>query len=609
MFVLAGGGWGHGVGMSQWGAFGQAKAGRDYRTILAHYYPGTTLGPSPVAVPSKLRVLVADGLPSVTVTAPAGIAVVDGAGRRVRVDRTLTLGPSLVPGVPSSSGAGRAFEEPVTLRDVGGGRLSVGGKTYRGAFRVARSGGALQLVNVVALEAYLRGVVPGEMPKDWPLDALKAHFPEIHAELLDIFARLERHYQDMCDTEFTIEQGKLWMLQTRVGKRTGRAALRMAVEMVAQDGDWSITENEALQRITEEHLDQVLHPQFAGSDAQVLTTGLAASPGAAVGQVYFTADDAVAAHERGEKVVLVRNETSPEDVAGMYASEGIVTARGGRTSHAAVVAVGMGKPCVVGASDIVVHEERRVFEAGGRLVREGEVISIDGETGEIILDAVERTAPEVSGAAETFLAWADRYRTLGVRANADTPEDAARARQFGAEGIGLVRTEHMFFAPDRIPIIREMIMAGDAASQQAALDKLLPFQRDDFLGIFLLDKLNGPAPRVGQPVKQFGRLRGGTTERGRPTDRRPALDCPRRCRAAKYVRERVVLVHANPQRLHRQISPKIVLAQQAKMIVRRAKFLFGPRDITIDCRQHAAYFSGVEILRRQSVAKCLNLQV
>ena len=174
MFVLAGGGWGHGVGMSQWGAFGQAKAGRDYRTILAHYYPGTTLGPSPVAVPSKLRVLVADGLPSVTVTAPAGIAVVDGAGRRVRVDRTLTLGPSLVPGVPSSSGAGRAFEEPVTLRAVGGGRLSVGGKTYRGAFRVARSGGALQLVNVVALEAYLCGVVPGEMPKDWPLDALKA---------------------------------------------------------------------------------------------------------------------------------------------------------------------------------------------------------------------------------------------------------------------------------------------------------------------------------------------------------------------------------------------------------------------------------------------------
>jgi pyruvate,orthophosphate dikinase len=244
--------------------------------------------------------------------------------------------------------------------------------------------------------------------------------------------------------------------------------------------------------------------QAAVSAGRLLARGLPAAPGGAVGQVVFDADRAVELAKNDQQVILVRPETSPEDVAGMYAAEGIVTARGGRTSHAAVVAVGMGKPCVVGASDIVVHEERRVFEAGGRLVREGEVIAIDGETGEIILDAVERTAPQVSGAAEEFLAWADRYRTLGVRANADTPEDAARARQFGAEGIGLVRTEHMFFASDRIPIMREMIMAPDAVSQQAALDKLLPFQREDFLGIFrAMDGLPVTIRLLDPPLHEF----------------------------------------------------------------------------------------------------------
>jgi len=203
-------------------------------------------------------------------------------------------------------------------------------------------------------------------------------------------------------------------------------------------------------------------------------------------------------------VILVRPETSPEDVAGMYASEGIVTARGGRTSHAAVVAVGMGKPCIVGANDIVVDEERRVFEAGGRVVREGDLIAIDGETGEVILDAVERTSPEVSGAAHEFLGWADRYRKLGVRANADTPQDAARAREFGAEGIGLVRTEHMFFAADRIPIVRDMIMASDPLSQQVALDKLLPFQREDFIGIFrAMDGLPVTIRLLDPPLHEF----------------------------------------------------------------------------------------------------------
>ena len=203
-----------------------------------------------------------------------------------------------------------------------------------------------------------------------------------------------------------------------------------------------------------------------------------------MGQVVFDADRAVEWAKEGRQVILVRPETSPEDVAGMYAAEGIVTARGGRTSHAAVVAVGMGKPCIVGAGGIVVHEDRRTFEAGGRTVREGDVISIDGETGEVIIDAIKLSAPEVTGAAREFLAWADRYRTLGVRANADTPEDARRAREFGAEGIGLVRTEHMFFAADRISIVREMIMASDTVARRAAVSKLLPFQREDFIGIF-----------------------------------------------------------------------------------------------------------------------------
>ncbi|HXH81960.1 MAG TPA: putative PEP-binding protein, partial [Candidatus Tectomicrobia bacterium] len=226
--------------------------------------------------------------------------------------------------------------------------------------------------------------------------------------------------------------------------------------------------------------------------------------GAGVGEVVFDADRAVEWAKAGRRVVLVRPETSPEDVAGMYASQAIVTARGGRTSHAAVVAVGMGKPCVVGAGDVVVDMERRVFTAGGRIVREGEVISVDGKGGEVILDAVPQIMPSISGEFRTFLAWADRYRKLGVRANADTPEDARKAREFGAEGIGLVRTEHMFFAPERIPLMREMIMATDPAAQQVALDRLLPFQREDFLGIFrAMDGLPVTIRLLDPPLHEF----------------------------------------------------------------------------------------------------------
>src|SRR5213083_2716147 len=340
------------------------------------------------------------------------------------------------------------------------------------------------------------------------IDDLKRRMPEIYDELLAIAGRLERHYKDMQDIEFTIQEGKLYLLQTRAGKRSAAAAVKVAVDLVHEA---VIDQHTALLRVNPRDLAKLFVPLLDPRDRQraldggrLLARGLPAAPGGAVGQVVFDADRAVELAKNGQQVILVRPETSPEDVAGMYAAEGIVTARGGRTSHAAVVAVGMGKPCIVGASDIVVDEERRVFEAGGRVVREGDVIAIDGETGEVILDAIERTAPEVSGSAQEVLGWADRYRKLGVRANADTPEDAARARSFGAEGIGLVRTEHMFFAAERIPIVRDMIMASDPLSQQVALDKLLPFQREDFIGIFrAMDGLPVTVRLLDPPLHEF----------------------------------------------------------------------------------------------------------
>jgi pyruvate,orthophosphate dikinase len=340
------------------------------------------------------------------------------------------------------------------------------------------------------------------------IDDLQRRMPEIYDELLAIAGRLERHYKDMQDIEFTIQEGKLYLLQTRSGKRSASAAVRVAVDLVQES---VIDQHTALLRVNPRDLAKLYVPLLDSSEREravaggrLLARGLAAAPGGAVGQVVFDADRAVEWAKEGRQVILVRPETSPEDVAGMYAAEGIVTARGGRTSHAAVVAVGMGKPCIVGAGGIVVHEDRQLFEGGGRTIREGDVISIDGETGEIIVDAIKLSAPEVTGAAREFLAWADRYRTLGVRANADTPEDARRAREFGAEGIGLVRTEHMFFAADRIAIMREMIMASDPLSQQAALDKLLPFQRDDFIGIFReMDGLPVTIRLLDPPLHEF----------------------------------------------------------------------------------------------------------
>ena len=324
------------------------------------------------------------------------------------------------------------------------------------------------------------------------LDHMKKHFPVIHGDLLEIFKRLEEHYTDMCDTEFTIEQGKLWMLQTRVGKRTGAAALKMAVDMTKGTGTgsrrWKISREEAITRVSADHLDAVLHPHFAGSGV-VLAKGLGASPGAAVGSVYFTADDAAAAKERGEDVVLVRSETSPDDIHGMMASKGILTSRGGLVSHAAVVARGWGTPAIVGAEEVKIQGKQ--FSVGDIVVKEGDIVSIDGTTGEVVLGAMELRMAEPPPEFEIILRWADAVRKgkLGVRANADTGEDATNARELGAEGIGLCRTEHMFLAPDRLPVVREMILASTPAQEEKALEKLRSVQEADFMEI--LDAMDG----------------------------------------------------------------------------------------------------------------------
>lgn len=314
-----------------------------------------------------------------------------------------------------------------------------------------------------------------------PVKALADTMPDAYAQLVDIYRTLEQHYKDMMDIEFTVQEGKLYMLQCRVGKRTAPAAVKIAVDM-AQEG--LIDKKTAVSRVTPDQLDQLLHPTIdPKAEYEAIAKGLPASPGAAVGRVVFTAEDAEAWVERGEKVVLVRAETSPEDIGGMHVSEGILTSRGGMTSHAAVVARGMGTPCVAGCEAIKIDEEAKVFRTGGHTVKEGDWITINGSTGEVILGQVPLVEPELTGAFGTLLEWADEIRTLGVRANADTPVDAEVARKFGAEGIGLCRTEHMFFAADRIKAVREMILAGDVESRKRALAKLLPFQRSDFYAI------------------------------------------------------------------------------------------------------------------------------
>ena len=315
-----------------------------------------------------------------------------------------------------------------------------------------------------------------------PVERLKSRQPEAYQTLEDIYQTLEKHYRDMQDIEFTVQQSKLWMLQTRGGKRTAAAAVKIAVDMV---NEGLITQSEAVQRVEPEQLDQLLHPTFDPTvERNVLATGLPASPGAASGKVVFLAEEAEEAAEQGEQVLLVRLETSPEDIGGMNAAQGILTARGGMTSHAAVVARGMGKCCVAGCGDLVIDYTANQFSVGDTVVKGGDWVSIDGSTGEVMLGQVPTQEPELSGDFAILMGWADEIRTLNVRTNADTPHDSAVAREFGAEGIGLCRTEHMFFEGDRINIVREMILADDEEGRRRALEKLLPIQRGDFEGIF-----------------------------------------------------------------------------------------------------------------------------
>lgn len=363
--------------------------------------------------------------------------------------------------------------------------------------------GEKKLFGEYLINAQGEDVVAGvRTPK--PIAKLEEDMPEVYAQFVDIANKLEKHYKDMQDMEYTIENGKLYMLQTRNGKRTAAAAIKIAVDLVSEG---MITKEEAIMKVDPKQLDSLLHPTFVASalkNAEVFTKGLAASPGAACGKVYFTAEDCVAAAENGEKTVLVRLETSPEDIEGMEAAEGVLTARGGMTSHAAVVARGMGTCCVAGCGDIKVDYDNACFSVGDTVVKQGDYISIDGSTGNVYLGQIETESAKMAGDFGTFMGWVDEIRTMQVRTNADTPRDAKQAKEFGAEGIGLCRTEHMFFAEDRIPAIREMIVSKTAEQRKTALAKILPMQRGDFEAIFrAMDGLPVTIRLLDPPLHEF----------------------------------------------------------------------------------------------------------
>jgi pyruvate,orthophosphate dikinase len=333
--------------------------------------------------------------------------------------------------------------------------------------------------------------------------SLEEAMPEVYAELVDVRNKLEKHYKDMQDMEFTIEHKKLWMLQCRNGKRTAAAAVRMAVEMVEEG---LLNKEEAILRVGADQLNHLLHPMLdPKAEKKVIATGLPASPGAAVGMAVFNAEDAESWKKEGKKVMLIRVETSPEDIAGMNAAQGVITARGGMTSHAAVVARGMGTPCVSGSPDIKIDYETKTMKTtSGVVIHEGDWVSIDGAKGQIIEGAVPTVSVELTGNFGTLMKWVDEIKDLKVKANAETPKDAKQARDFGAEGIGLARTEHMFFDPSRIQDMREMILADDEAGRRAALEKLLPYQRADFIELFkIMDGLPVTIRLIDPPLHEF----------------------------------------------------------------------------------------------------------
>jgi pyruvate,orthophosphate dikinase len=349
------------------------------------------------------------------------------------------------------------------------------------AFTRNPSTGERALYGEYLLNAQGEDVVAGIRTPN-PISHLQDELPEVYAQFQEITQRLERHYRDMQDVEFTIERGRLWMLQTRTGKRTGAAAVRVAVDMVHEG---VIDKATAIERVTPEQLDQLLHPTVdENAEVTVLATGLPASPGAAQGQVVFDPDEAEELAQQGMKVVLVRQETSPDDFHGMVAAQAIVTARGGMTSHAAVVARGMGKSCVCGAAMLNIDYSQQQCNVNGAVVTKGEWITVDGSTGRVFLGQVPTVQPQLGADFRELMTWADEFRRLRVRANADTPRDAQVARDFGAEGVGLCRTEHMFFGDERLAAMREMILAEGVGAREKALEKLLPLQRRDFVGIF-----------------------------------------------------------------------------------------------------------------------------
>jgi pyruvate,orthophosphate dikinase len=340
-------------------------------------------------------------------------------------------------------------------------------------------------------------------PKD--LEDMKNDWPGVYDELIKVFEKLEKHYKDMQDVEFTVEKGKLYLLQTRNAKRTAAASVRVAVDMVEEG---MIDKKTAVTRVTPEQVERMLHPFFIPEEkakAEVLTKALPASPGAATGKAVFHSKTAEEWVERGEKVILVRLETSPEDIGGMAAAEGVLTARGGMTSHAAVVARGMGEPAVCGAESLDVSEEKKQFKVSGRVVKEGDWISIDGTTGELMLGNIKTVKPDgLEGPVAKILEWASEFQRLGVRTNADTPKDAQIAKQFGATGIGLCRTEHMFFEADRIPIVRRMIVSRKLEDRQKALNELEPIQQEDFYGILkAMDGLTVTIRFIDPPLHEF----------------------------------------------------------------------------------------------------------
>ncbi len=351
------------------------------------------------------------------------------------------------------------------------------------AFTRNPSTGAKGIYGEYLINAQGEDVVAG-IRTPQPITKLAEDLPEAYQQFIEIAKKLEDHYRDMQDMEFTIQEGKLYFLQTRNGKRTAQAALKIACDLVDEG---MITPEQAVMRIEAKSLDQVLHPNFdtkALKDGKVIGTGLAASPGAAAGKVYFNAEDAKKHHEEGERVILVRLETSPEDIEGMHASQGVLTVHGGMTSHAAVVARGMGTCCVSGCGDIKIDEEAREFTLGGEKIVEGDYISLDGSTGKIYLGDIRTVEAAISGDFDRIMKWADDARVLQVRTNADTPKDAANAVKYGAEGIGLCRTEHMFFDPERIPKIRKMILSKSVEAREEALTELIPYQKSDFKGLY-----------------------------------------------------------------------------------------------------------------------------